>query len=70
MADKLVNIPNDYTQNYTFCRFQSVQWLKRLETELNEPTNRNSSKVPKVINPLNEKRYHKVFGTSVTNSPI
>ena len=25
-------------------------WLKRLETELNEPTNQNSIEVPKVVN--------------------
>ena len=30
-------------------------WLKRLDTQLNEPTNKNSTKVPKVVNPTNKK---------------
>ena len=29
-------------------------WLKRLDTQLNEPTNKDSIKVPKVINPTNK----------------
>ena len=39
MADKLMYIPNDNKQNY-----QSVYYnkeLKRLDTQLNEPTNKN-----------------------------
>ena len=31
-------------------------WLKHLETQLNEPTNQNSTKVPKVVNPTNTKK--------------
>ena len=34
MADKLMYIPNDKTQTYLF-----NQWLKSLDTQLNEPTN-------------------------------
>ena len=50
MADKLMYIPNDGTQNYFFCRLKLV-----VETyELNKPTNQNSVKVPKVIKPTNK----------------
>ena len=35
----------------TFCRLQ----LKFLDTQLNEPTNQNSSKVAKVVKPTNKK---------------
>ena len=31
------------------------QWMKRLNTQLNEPTNPNSFKDPKVILPTNKK---------------
>ena len=31
------------------------KWLKRMDTQLNEPTNKNSIKVPKVVKPINEK---------------
>ena len=47
MADKLVYIHNDYTQNYPFCRLQIV--VKRLDTQLNKLTNQNSREVPKVV---------------------
>ena len=30
-------------------------WLKRLNSQLNEPTNHNSIKVPKNVKPTNEK---------------
>ena len=40
MANKLLYIPNDVTQNIPLCRLQLV--LKRLDTQLNEPTNQNS----------------------------
>ena len=32
-------------------------WLKRLETQLNEPTNQNSVKVPKVVSQRIRKCY-------------
>ena len=38
MADKIMYIPNDDTQNYTSL------------TQLKEPTNQNSIKLPKVVN--------------------
>ena len=55
-------IPNDDTQNYYFCRLQSVQWLKRLNTQLNEPTNQYSIKVPKVVEQPNKKSLLQNFG--------
>ena len=39
MADKLMYTPNDNKKNYPFCR---LQCLKRLNTQLNEPTNQKS----------------------------
>ncbi len=44
MADTLMCITNDDTQNYPFCRIQLV--VETLNTELNEPTNQNSIKAP------------------------
>ena len=46
MADKLIYIPNEYddTQNYTFCKLQLV--VEPMDTQLIEPTNQNSIKVP------------------------
>ena len=43
-------IPNDDTPNYLFCRLQLV-----VETFVNEPTNKNLMKVPKVVYPTNKK---------------
>ena len=37
---------------------------------MNEPTNRNSIKVSKVVQPAYKKRYYKTLRTSVTNSPL
>ena len=48
-------IPNDNAQNHPFCRLQLVVELKRLDTKLNEPTNKNSIKVLKVVKPTNMK---------------
>ena len=47
MADKFMYIPNEDTQNYSFC--------KRLDTQLNYLTNQNSLKVPKIVNSTNKK---------------
>ena len=46
------------------------QWVKRLNTQLNEPTNNNLKEVPKAFKPTNKKTYYKTFGTSVINSPM
>ena len=45
-------------------------WLERLETQLNESTNQNSLKVPRVVKPTNKKTLLKKLGTSVINSPL
>ena len=43
------------------------EWLKRLDTQLNEQTNQNLIKVPKIVEPTNKKRYHSF---SVIKSPM
>ena len=59
--DKLMYIPNDKTQNYPFCRLQLV---------LDAPTNQNSIKVPKVVNPTNKKTLLiKTLGNSPMSPP-
>ena len=45
-------------------------WLKRLCTQLNDPTNQNLIKVPKVVKSTNKKGYYKTLGTTVIKSPI
>ena len=57
MANKLMDILNDDTK------------LKRLNTQLNEPTNQNSINVPKVVEPV-KKKHNKTLGTSIINSPM
>ena len=54
MADKIMyNIPNDYTQNFPFV--DKNKMIKHLNTQLNKPTNQNSIKFPKVVEPTNKK---------------
>ena len=53
MADKLIYIPYKDTQFKPSVHYN--YWLKRLDTQLNKPTNENSLKVPKVDNPTNKK---------------
>ena len=45
MADKLIYVPNDDTKN--------KKCLKRLDTQLNEPTNHNSIKITNFFKPTN-----------------
>ena len=47
MADILMYILNENTQNYPFRRLH--QWLNRLDTQHNEPTNQDSIKFPKLL---------------------
>ena len=47
MAHKLMNIFNYDSQNYPSLDYNL--WLKRLDTQLNEPTNQNSIKSPKLL---------------------
>ena len=58
MADKFMYIPNDDTQNYTV---GYNYWLNLLETQLNQPTNHNSIKIPKVVKLTKRKRYYKTL---------
>ena len=61
MADKLLYIPIDDTKITP--SVDHNKWLKRLDTQLNEPTNQNSRKVPKSqLNQRVRKRYCKNFG--------
>ena len=63
----MYNLNND-TQIYTILEDYN-QWLKRLDTQLNEPTNQNSRKVPKVVKSTNKKTlYYKTMGTIEINS--
>ena len=52
MTYKFMYIPNDDKQ-YISVVFNL--WLKRLDTQLNEPTNQNYIKIPKVVKPTNKK---------------
>ena len=51
MADKLIYIPNDDTQNYPLCRLQFV--VETLATQLNLPN--KSIKVTKICKLTNKK---------------
>ena len=54
MTDKLMFIPNDDTQNKSFCRLKLVTETFG-QFQLNEQTNENSLKVPKVVKQTNKK---------------
>ena len=45
-------ISNDDTQNNTSVDYNN--WLKRLHTQINKPTNQNSIKFSKVVIPTNK----------------
>ena len=53
MADELMYIANDDKQDCP--SVDSNYWLKRFNTQLNDPTNQNSLKVPKVVKPIYNK---------------
>ena len=63
MADKLMYFPNDNTQITPSVDLN--QLLKRLNTQLNKPTNQNSPKSPKLLSQRIRKRNLKTLGTSV-----
>ena len=52
MAEKLMCIPNDNNPSGAY-----YYWLKRLDTQLNEPTNQNLIEVPKVAKPTKKEHY-------------
>ena len=60
MADKLMYIPNDDTQNYLFCILQLI--VERLDTQL-----KFNKSLPKFLSQQLE-HYYKTLGTSVINS--
>ena len=53
MVEKFMYIPNDDTQSYS--SDDCNQWLKYLDTQLNEQTNQYLIKVPKVIETTHKK---------------
>ena len=55
MFDKLMYVPTDDEQKYPFCRLKLV--VETFETQLNEPTSKNSIKVPKHVKPTNMKTF-------------
>ena len=59
MADKLLYISNDYTQNNPYCRLQLM--VETFDTQLHEPTNQNWSPQSCL---RNKKIYNKTLGTS------
>ena len=66
MADRFMYNPNDDTQNYSFCRLKLSYWLKRLDTQVSDQTNRLSMEVPNIVEPT----YKETFGASAINMPI
>ena len=55
MAEKLMSIPNNDTQNYPFSRLQLVVKMCRHSTEL---TNQSKfTKAPKDVEPTNKKTF-------------
>ena len=56
MADKLMYCTSPMLINIITSYVDYNLWLKRLDTHLNvnEPTNQNSKKVPKVVNQANK----------------
>ena len=60
MNGKLMYIPNDDTQNHSFCRLQLV--VETFKHPTYEPTNQNSIKVPNVVKPANEQTLLQNFG--------
>ena len=66
MADKLMYIPNDDSQNYPICKLKLV--VETLNTELNKSTNQKSLKSPKLLSQrIEESVIIKLWGT---NSPF
>ena len=60
MANKLMFIPKDYTQNYPFCSLKLV--VQTLEHSIKQSPQSLSQRI--------RKRYHETLGTSVINSTL
>ena len=56
MTDRLMYIPNAMMIYRINPSVEYNDWLKSLDTQINESTNQNSLKVPKVVNPTNTKK--------------
>ena len=63
MDDKFMYFPNDYTQNYLFCRLQLG--VETFGHPTYFPNNQNSITVPNFLSQRISKRYYKTFGTSL-----
>ena len=68
MADKSMYIPKENKQNFPFVDYN--QWMKRLNTLANEPTNQNSIKFLKFFSQQKRKRYYRTLGISLIISPM
>ena len=54
MAEKFMYIPNDDIKYYPFYRSELV--IETIDTQLQEPINQNSIKLPKIVMPTNKKQ--------------
>ena len=71
MADKLMYIPNDVTQNYPFCRLQLViDMFGHLTINEIKILIKIQLKSPRLLSQRIRKRYYKTLVTSVIYSPI
>ena len=67
MANRQMLIPNE--ENKITPSLDQNQWLKRLNTQLYQPTNLNALQSPKLLSqPI--RKYCKTLGTSVITSPL
>ena len=69
MADKLMYVPNDDTQNYPFSRLLWVVETFGHSTKLNKLIV-IQYKSPRLLSQRLRKRYYKTLGTSVINSKM
>ena len=65
---QLMYIPNANTQ--ITHSVDKNYWLKSLNTQLNKPTNQNTTKVPKAVMMTNKKPYYKTLWSRVINSQL
>ena len=69
MADKLMYIPNDDKQNHPSEDYN--YWLKRFDAQVNESTNQNTIKSPKLFSQRIEKEsVIKNYGDYCNKQPI
>ena len=68
MADKLMYIPNDNTQNYHFCRIKLM--VAKFDHSTKLTNQKNSLKSPKMLSLPIRNRYYETLGSSVIISPM